>query len=65
MVDISMVPFVPVVEHDFGCRDVLIGGGPALKKARPDPVGESGVFWGTPSRAEVNFKPRRRINGEG
>jgi len=26
--------FVPVVQHDFGCRDVLIGGGPALQKVR-------------------------------
>jgi hypothetical protein len=43
---------VPVFQHDFGCRDVLIGGEPALKKARRDPVGES-VAFRKPSRALV------------
>jgi hypothetical protein len=51
---------VPVNQHDFGCRDGLIGGGPALKKARLDPAGESVVFR-KPSRAWVNFKTQ----GEG
>jgi hypothetical protein len=32
---------VPVFQHDFGCRDALIGGDPALKKIRLDPAGES------------------------
>jgi transposase len=35
----------------------LIGGGPALKKARPDPVGESVVFR-KPSRAWVYFRQK-------
>jgi hypothetical protein len=50
---------VPVNQHDFGCRDVLIGGGPALKKARLDPVGECVVFR-KPSRAWVNFKTQEK-----
>ena len=40
MVDILLGAYVPADQHDFGCRDGLIGGGSALKKARPDPVGE-------------------------
>jgi hypothetical protein len=43
---------VPVFQRDFGCCDVLIGGTPALKKARRDPVGES-VYFREPSRALV------------
>jgi hypothetical protein len=43
---------VPVYQHDFGFRDVLIGGASALKKARRDPVGES-VAFRKPSRALV------------
>ena len=41
---------VPVFQHDFGCCDALIGGESALKKARPDPAGESVVSFA--SRAE-------------
>ena len=42
---------MPASQHDFGCCDALIGGPPeALKKARPDPVGESAFFLA--SRAE-------------
>jgi len=48
----SVGAIVPVYQHDFGCRDVLIGGGPVLEKGRPDPVGES-VFFRKPSRAWV------------
>jgi hypothetical protein len=32
--------FEPVYQHDFGCGGSVIGGGPSLKKAGPDPVGE-------------------------
>jgi hypothetical protein len=37
MVDKGLVPQVPAEQHDFGCRDALIGGVPALKRipARP------------------------------
>jgi hypothetical protein len=41
---------VPVFQRDFGCCDALIGGESALKKVRPDPAGESVVFFA--SRAE-------------
>jgi hypothetical protein len=41
---------VPVFQHDFGCRDALIGGDPALKKAGSDPAGESVIYFA--SRAE-------------
>jgi len=37
MVATQFGAFVPVYQHYFGCRDPLIGGGPTLKKARPDP----------------------------
>jgi hypothetical protein len=40
---------VPVFQHDFGCRDALIGGEPALKKAGLDPAGESVIFFRQPS----------------
>jgi hypothetical protein len=33
MVDITLGAFVPDNQHDFGCRDALIGGGRTLKKA--------------------------------
>jgi hypothetical protein len=50
MVDVSLVPFVPAYQHDFGGGDALIGGGPtALKKARLDSVGEF-AFLRQPSR---------------
>jgi hypothetical protein len=29
---------VPVFQRDFGCRDALIGGKPALKKVGPTPL---------------------------
>ena len=47
---------VPVFQHDFGCCDALIGGGPALKKVRPDPAGESVVSFA--SRAEPGSEIR-------
>ena len=34
---------VPVFQHDFGCCDVLIGGEPSLKKARPTPM--ESLLW--------------------
>ncbi len=40
----------PVFQRDFGCCDALIGGESALKKVRPDPVGESVASFA--SRAE-------------
>jgi len=30
--------FVPVFQRDFGCRDALIGGDPALKKVGSTPL---------------------------
>jgi transposase len=48
---------VPVFQRDFGCCDALIGGGPALKKVRPDPAGESVVSFA--SRAEPESEIRR------
>jgi len=30
--------FVPVFQRDFGCRDALIGGEPALKKVGSTPL---------------------------
>jgi hypothetical protein len=38
MVDIWLVPFVPVYERDLSDRDALIGGELALKKVRPTPL---------------------------
>jgi hypothetical protein len=35
---------VPVYQHDFGCRDALIGGEPRLERGWPDPAGESVVL---------------------
>src|SRR5271166_6871842 len=49
---------VPVFQRDFGCCDALIGGEPALKKVRPDPAGESVVFFA--SRAEPGSEIRRQ-----
>jgi hypothetical protein len=43
---------VPVYQHDFGCCDALIDGGPALQKARLDLAGESEIFR-KPSRTWV------------
>src|SRR5580693_983257 len=48
---------VPVFQRDFGCCDALIGGGPALKKVRPDPVGESVISFA--SRAEPGSEIRQ------
>ena len=32
MVDLCLVPLCPSIQHDFGCHDVLIGGGCRLVK---------------------------------
>jgi hypothetical protein len=53
MVDKSLGASVPACQHDFGCRDALIGGGRTLKKARPDPAGECAVL----SQAEPSLGP--------
>ena len=44
---------MPAGQHDFGCCDALIGGVPALQKARRGPAGEFGVF----SPAEPSLGP--------
>jgi|GraSoiStandDraft_28_1057319.scaffolds.fasta_scaffold75632_2 hypothetical protein len=40
MVDVTLVPLVPVCKQDPGLGDPVIGGRLFLKKGRSDPVGE-------------------------
>jgi hypothetical protein len=43
---------VPAEQHDFGCRNALIGGGPTLKRVGSNPL-ESLSLFRKPSRARV------------
>ena len=47
---------MPVLQHDFGCRDALIGGGQCLEKGRPDPAGESVVSSQAEPSPCLNFR---------
>jgi hypothetical protein len=55
--------FVPVNQPDFGCREVLIGGGARLEKGQARPRWGVCSFLGKPSLGQFQ-KTGERINGE-